>query len=197
MSRVIGGVVGGRRLRVPPGPGTRPTTDRVREALFSRLEHDGWLPGTRFLDLFAGSGALGMEAASRGAAVVTFVESHPGAARTITENIHELGLAKIADLAVDRRDVLRFLQGGPADRAYDVVLADPPYPMTEVELAQCLQQLAAAWLAPQSLVVLERARRSPEPHWPSSWERVARRSYGETVLWFAQPIENPADCRDA
>ena len=185
MTRIIAGVAGGRSLRTPPGSGTRPTSDRVREALFSALDARDAVRGSRVLDLYAGSGALGLEAASRGAASVVLVETDRRAADVIGRNAADLGLAGVrvvrstggAALAADP---------GPSDAA-DLVLVDPPYEVDEVALAAVLRRLAAGWLAPGGLVVVERSTRSPEPAWPPGVERAGKaRKYGETTVWFAE-----------
>ncbi len=184
MTRLIGGRAGGRRLLIPAGRETRPTTDRVREALFSRLEHDGWIQDLAVLDLFAGSGALGLEAASRGAATVTLVEQQAPAARAIARNAEELGLHSGCQLAVVTDKVQKFLTRAP--QQYDLVIADPPYPLDEEELAEVLRTLATGWLTAQALVVVERSRRSPEPRWSGRLQGIDQRRYGEAQLWFAQ-----------
>ena len=130
MTRIIGGSAGGRRITAPAGQHTRPTTDRVREALFSSIESwCGSLQGLRFLDLYAGSGAVGLEAWSRGAGVVTLVESDRRTARLIGDNARTLGFAK-ADV-VAPAPVAATLAEPPA-APYDVVFLDPPYPLDDV-----------------------------------------------------------------
>ena len=182
MTRIIAGAAKGRRLRTPPGEHTRPTTDRVREALFSAIESwSGPLQGLRFLDLYAGSGAVGLEAWSRGADAVTFVESDRPTATLIQDNARTLGFGGAEVLA---KRVVTALATPPA-APYDVVFSDPPYPLSETDLAEDLRQLAAGWLAADALVVVERSRRSPEPTWPDAG-LVGDRSkrYGETTLWY-------------
>ncbi|MGN6723595.1 MAG: 16S rRNA (guanine(966)-N(2))-methyltransferase RsmD [Marmoricola sp.] len=183
MTRIIGGAAGGRRLKTPPGEGTRPTSDRVREALFSALESQlGTLTGHSLLDLYAGSGAIALEALSRGAASATAVESDRRVARLITANAADLGL----DLTVIARPVEK-MAAEPARAAFDVVFADPPYPLTEAELAETLEALDShGWVGPGSLVVIERSARSPEPTYPAGWETLRERRYGETVLWYVR-----------
>jgi 16S rRNA (guanine966-N2)-methyltransferase len=187
VTRIIGGTAGGRRLATPKGDQTRPTSDRVREALFSALESwAGSLHGLRVLDLYAGSGAIGLEAWSRGAAAVTLVESDRRTASLISANARELGCR---DAEVVAASVPTFLGGrpGPAYGPFDVVFSDPPYPLDEEALARDLALLAAnAWLAPGALVVVERATRSPEPTWPEGIVRVREKRYGETRLWYAE-----------
>lgn len=186
MTRIIAGTSGGRRLLVPAGALTRPTSDRVREALFSRLEHQAWLDGTAVLDLFAGSGALGLEAASRGAASVVLVEQAPAALRALRANVAALGLS---DVRAVSGSVQGFLDSTEAPLGpFDLVLADPPYPETEPRVARVLQALADRWLSDDALVVMERSTRSPEPTWPAGLHRTDQRSYGETTLWFARTL---------
>ena len=186
MTRVIAGVAGGRTLRTPPGSGTRPTSDRVREALFSALDAREVVRGSRVLDLYAGSGALGLEAASRGAASVVLVESDRRAADVIARNAADLGFGPAA--RVVRSTVLTALAGEPGEgEAADLVLVDPPYDVDEDALRLVLDRLAAGWLALGGLVVVERSTRSPEPSWPEGIERVGKpRKYGETTVWLAE-----------
>jgi 16S rRNA (guanine966-N2)-methyltransferase len=182
MTRIIGGSAGGRRISAPGGQHTRPTTDRVREALFSSIEAwCGSLSGLRFLDLYAGSGAVGLEAWSRGAGVVTLVESDRRTARLIGENAKSLGFARANVVA---GSVATTLDRNPA-APYDVAFLDPPYPLGEEGLAGDLAALCAhAWLVPGAMVVVERSTRSPEPTWPAGIEVERSRRYGETTLWY-------------
>lgn len=184
MTRLIGGSAGGRRLRTPPGAGTRPTSDRVREALFSSLESSlGSLDGLRVLDLYAGSGALGLEALSRGAEALTSVESDRRTARLVEDNARTLGFRRVEVVALP---VARFLAAQPR-AAYDLVLVDPPYAVTEVELGQVLHLLTShGWLDPGATLVVERSARSPEPAWPPGWGSERRKDYGETTLWYVR-----------
>ena len=184
MTRIISGSARGRRLRTPGGEATRPTSDRVREALFSALEAElGSLAGLRFLDLYAGSGAVGLEAMSRGAGVVTSVESDRRTARLVQDNAAALGFRKVEVLS---QPVARVL--GQHPRApYDVVFVDPPYPLANAQVEEVLGQLVAhEWLATGSVVVLERSARSVEPAWPRGLVRERQRKYGETVLWYVR-----------
>lgn len=173
-------MAGGRTLRVP-ARGTRPTSDRVREALFSRLEHAGVLDGTRVLDLYAGSGALGLEAASRGAAQVVLVESARPAAQVCRQNVATLGLPGVRVVA---EKVLTYLRRPGNGASVDVALLDPPYDLPEDDLVEVLAALVPH-LRPGATVVVERDARTPEPAWPAGLEGTADRRYGETVLWFA------------
>jgi 16S rRNA (guanine966-N2)-methyltransferase len=186
MTRIISGSAGGRRLQTPPGSSTRPTSDRVREALFSRLEHRGLLEGTNVLDLYAGSGALGLEAASRGAALVLLVESHKAAVKVIRANVAVVGHPGVRVLS---DTVERALAAGPpAGTRMDLVLLDPPYDVSEDALAAVLAALVEQqWLAPEAFVVVERSSRSPQPTWPEGLELSGEKRYGETAVWFAEP----------
>lgn len=191
MTRIIAGAAGGRRLQTPKGAQTRPTSDRVREAVFSAIESwAGSLRGLRVLDLYAGSGALGLEAWSRGAAAVTLVESDRRTADLVRENARSVG----CDVATVLARPVAAVLADPAPAAFDVVLSDPPYPLGDDAVAADLALLAAhGWLAPDALVVVERSARSPEPRWPAGVEPLAgkrrQKRYGETTVWFA---EHPA-----
>ncbi|HEX6469984.1 MAG TPA: 16S rRNA (guanine(966)-N(2))-methyltransferase RsmD [Streptosporangiaceae bacterium] len=184
MTRVIAGVAGGRRLVVPSGRDTRPTSDRAREGLFGTVHALlGPLDGLRVADLFAGSGAVGLEALSRGAAHALLVESGPRAARAIRANIDALGIDG-AELVADRVD--RVLRGSPAE-PYDLVFADPPYATPEAEVTAMLAALRdGGWAAPGALVVVERATRGPAPAWPPGYIPDRDRRYGEATLWYAR-----------
>jgi 16S rRNA (guanine966-N2)-methyltransferase len=173
--RIIAGRYGGRRIGAPPGSGTRPTSDRVREALFSIL--GARVAGARVLDLFAGSGALGLEALSRGAGAVTFVEAAPPALRALRANVAALG----ADADVVRADALKWLRAASAGaRQYDLVFLDPPYRQAET-LGAALSELLPAVLARGALVVSESDRRAPlELTIPTTDER----RYGDTLIRF-------------
>lgn len=185
VTRIISGEAGGRRLRTPAGDGTRPTTDRVREALFSSLEARGVIDGAHVMDLYAGSGALGLEAASRGAASVLLVESDRGASATIRANISDLGVAgaRLQSCSVEQA------LNRPASLMYDLVLADPPYDVTEESLTAVLEMLLThQWLTQEPVIVIERSARSPEPTWPDGLVVEGSKSYGETTLWFATRV---------
>ncbi|MFW5416716.1 16S rRNA (guanine(966)-N(2))-methyltransferase RsmD [Nocardiopsis sp. CNT-189] len=185
MSRIIAGAAGGRRISVPDGRTTRPTSDRAREALFSSvLSELGGLDGARVLDLYAGSGAIGLEALSRGAGHALMVEADRRAAAVIRRNIGALGLPG-ALLAADR--VRRVLSRGPSGGRYDLVVADPPYAVSEEEVGEVLAALRdGGWLAEGALVVLERPSRGPEPSWPEGYTGTRGRRYGEAALWYGR-----------
>ncbi|WP_424348250.1 16S rRNA (guanine(966)-N(2))-methyltransferase RsmD [Kocuria sp. CH-021] len=186
MSRIIAGAAGGLRLRSVPGRDTRPTTDRVKESLFARLEAWGMLRDARVLDLFAGSGALGCEAASRGAAAVTLVERHAGAARVCRANAGTVhGALGRDDVVTVRHGAVGAYLADPAEGPWDLVLADPPYPLPEAELTAALAPLAGR-LREGGVVVVERSSRSPEPGWPQGLRRFEQKRHGETTVWFAE-----------
>lgn len=170
--RIIGGTYRGHRLRAPKGA-TRPTTDRTREAIFNLVQHRLALAGADVLDLFAGSGALGLEALSRGAASATFVEQRGAALGTIRQNAAALGVADRC--TVLRADALRFLEGTP-DAAYALIFADPPYALDA--LAR-LPDLALAHLAPDGLFVLEHG---PDHAFDDHPALETSRAYGQTVV---------------
>jgi 16S rRNA (guanine966-N2)-methyltransferase len=189
--RVIAGQAGGRRLAVPNGRDTRPTSDRAREGLFATISSiAGPLDGARVLDLYAGSGAVGLEALSRGAGHVLLVEQGARAARVIKENISSIGLPG-AVLVTDR--VERVLARGPDGDRYDVVFADPPYALADAAVERVLILLAeAGWLAPGALVVVERATRSGPVSWPDGFVPDRERRYGEATFWYGLGPESPA-----
>lgn len=181
MTRIVAGTARGRRLTVPAA-GTRPTADRVREAVFSALASRIDLEGAHVLDLYAGSGALGLEALSRGAERVVLVESDARAAAVARANVEVVGLP---GAAVRTSRVASLLAGG-ADGPYDLVLADPPYAVTEVAVTGVLAALLEhGWLDEGSLVVLERASRGPATTWPAGLDPVWDRGYGEARLEIA------------
>ncbi|MCC3275107.1 MULTISPECIES: 16S rRNA (guanine(966)-N(2))-methyltransferase RsmD [unclassified Arthrobacter] len=189
MSRIIAGTAGGSTLFSVPGDGTRPTTDRVKEALFSRLESYEVLQGARVLDLFAGSGALGVESASRGAEAVDLVELADKAAATCRRNAELVNkLLGSNRVNVHRAKAETFLLRVPEEVRWDLVFIDPPYALTEAELETVLAPLAKH-LSEGAVVVLERSTRSDEPVWPAGLERFSERKYGETTLWFAEPAQ--------
>jgi len=183
MTRIIAGAAGGRRLLTPSGAGTRPTSDRVREALFGRLEHLDAITGSHVVDLYAGSGALGLEAVSRGAASALLVESDRKAAATITRNIEHLRLVG----ARVRTATVESVVGAPLTPAADLVFADPPYAVEDETLAAVLTALVEhGSLASSAVLVVERSSRSAEPVWPPGVELIGPRRYGETTCWFAE-----------
>jgi 16S rRNA (guanine966-N2)-methyltransferase len=177
VTRIVAGSAGGRRLAVPPS-GTRPTSERVREAMFSALEATIGLADARVLDLYAGSGALGLEALSRGAATATFVESDRRALEVLRRNAATLGLPGAVVLPGSVEAIL----ARPAGQPFDVILADPPYRLPDADLAVVLDRLTAGgWLAADGVLVLERAARDGEPTLPAGLAMIRSRRYGDTV----------------
>lgn len=199
MSRIVAGATGGLSLKSVPGDSTRPTTDRVKEAMFSRLESYGVLSGARVLDLYAGAGSLGLEAASRGARSVLLVELAPKAVAVCQANAGLVNKALRNELVTVRRgsvdsvlDSFAPVPGASAGRTWDVVFMDPPYPLAEDELARTLEKVSLV-LAEGATVIIERSSRSAEPTWPQGLERYAEKKYGETRLWFAEPVQPGAE----
>jgi 16S rRNA (guanine966-N2)-methyltransferase len=189
MTRIIAGVHGGRRLSAPAGAQTRPTADRVREAFFSTLESMVDLDGARFADLYAGSGAVGLVALSRGATFALLVESDARAARTIRDNIAALRAGPAARLITGK--VGQVLGGPPEGGPYDVIFADPPYPLPDDEVTAMQRSLVDhGWLAADAVVVLERSTRTAIRGAGLTWvdgitpDRSKR--YGETTLWYGR-----------
>lgn len=183
MTRIIAGTAGGRRLKVPPGKGTRPTADRTREALFSALVARMDLDGAAVLDLYAGSGALGLEALSRGAAQALLVESDPRALAVLRDNVAVLGLPGATVLGRMAAAVV----AEPAPRPHDLLVADPPYALPAGEVAAVLVAAAAGgWLAPDAVVALERSSRDRPWSWPPGFAPITDRRYGEATLWYAR-----------
>lgn len=183
MTRIIAGRAGGRKLATPNAQGVRPTTDRVREALFSHLEHEGAILEASVLDLYAGSGALGLEAFSRGARKVAFVESDRRVASIIRRNVRTLGFSPVR---VVTQTVERFL-AQPASEKAELVLADPPYGVSEEQLRQAIDLLVTNnWLRPRAVVAVERSSRVPEPQWHRHMANRDHRQYGETTMWYAE-----------
>lgn len=181
MTRIISGYYRGHRLRTLKGELTRPTSERTREALFSAIQSRiGTFAGTRFLDLFAGSGAVGLEAASRGA-VVTLVEQDRRAGRVIRQNISQLGV----DVALHQSSAQRFLKQHVPETGFDVVFMDPPYADAAALLAEVLPLLTPqTWLSSAAVVVVEMSRREKPPGWPRWLVQVNERTYGQSKLYY-------------
>ncbi|KQY99185.1 16S rRNA (guanine(966)-N(2))-methyltransferase RsmD [Microbacterium sp. Root53] len=187
MTRIIAGAAGGVRLDVPSA-GTRPTSDRVRESLFAALEVAGALDGARVLDLYAGSGALGLEAASRGAAAVDLVERAKAAAaiaRRNAEGVRRSIGGGAPPVRVHAAAVGTWLRG--ATGPFDLAFLDPPYDLPGAELDAVLAALAPL-LSADAVVVVERSSRSGAPDWAAAGlEPLRDRAYGDTALWWGQP----------
>ncbi|MBX3091971.1 MAG: 16S rRNA (guanine(966)-N(2))-methyltransferase RsmD [Cryobacterium sp.] len=185
MTRIIAGFAGSLALAVP-GAGTRPTSDRVREAIFSALESREAIRDARVIDLFAGSGALGLEAASRGAASVTLVERDAGAVKACRDNtariLRNAPKGSEPRIAVAALAVQTFLDTSTA--TWDLALLDPPYGVGEDELARALSSLRPR-LASEAIILVERASKAPEPAWPAGITLDRRKDYGDTTLWWA------------
>lgn len=185
MTRIISGLVGSLKLK-PAAKSTRPTSDRVKESLFSILESMNVLEDARVLDLYAGTGALGLEAASRGANSVWLVEKNTAASEVCKENLKTVGegLAKQGyhpELTVFQESAERFLARGLAP---SLVFIDPPYEVPNQELTVQLSKLVGKDL----LVVLERSSKSAQPELPKGFELLTTKSYGDTVIFLLRRV---------
>ena len=189
VTRIISGAAGSLTLEVPKS-GTRPTSDRVREAIFSSLEAMDALDGARVLDLYAGSGALGLEAASRGASAVVLVENDAKAAMICRRNAKKVQSAIEPSPSSQNRPLVEVAKSSvksylsTESRDWDIIFADPPYELSEVELGEALN-LAVRHAAEDSILIVERSSRSPEPTWPDGMSEIREKRYGETVVWQA------------
>ena len=184
MTRVIAGTAGGRRLAVPPGNGTRPTSDRAREGLFSTWEALHGIEGSRVADLYAGSGAVGLEALSRGAVHALLVEADARAARTVRENVAALGLPG-AEARTGRAG--QIVTGPAPAEPYDLVFLDPPYAVADEELREILLTLrSGGWLSEDAVVTVERSTRGGSFGWPDGFEPLRSRRYGEGTFWYGR-----------
>ncbi|ADH92798.1 16S rRNA (guanine(966)-N(2))-methyltransferase RsmD [Arcanobacterium haemolyticum] len=184
MSRIVAGSARGRSLKVPKS-GTRPTSSRVREALFSHLEHRDFVDGCDVLDLFAGSGALALEALSRGATRAIGVDSAEEAIRAMNANARETQLP----LKAIKSQVLTYVSQPGTDGPFDVIILDPPYDFPDDSLTAILHELPRH-LKSDGLVVVERAKRCTPPTWPEELAPEHERTWGDTRIWTAQ---NTAD----
>ncbi|QGK71073.1 16S rRNA (guanine(966)-N(2))-methyltransferase RsmD [Allosaccharopolyspora coralli] len=185
MTRIVAGAVGGRRIEVPPR-GTRPTSEKVREAVFSALEAATDLHDARVLDLFGGSGALGLEALSRGAGHAMFVESDRRAAQILRRNATSLGFRSIR---VEQAKVETVLATEP-DEPFDVVLVDPPYDLDVATLDRILSALAAnGWTEPGTVLVVERSLHGDDPEWPRPLSGLRVKRYGDTAVHWGEHVE--------
>lgn len=185
MTRIIAGAAGSLALAVPDA-GTRPTSDRVRESLFGALEASDLIDGARALDLYAGSGALGLEAVSRGAVSADLVEKAPRAASVAERNARTVGRAvPEATIRVHRAAVDAYLTSASA--RFDLVFVDPPYDLDDAGLTETLTLLAER-LSPDAVVVIERATRSGAPTLPATLTHDRAKKYGDTTLWWVRPV---------
>jgi len=183
--RIIAGVAKGRRL-ASVAEATRPTSDRVREAIFSSLTSEfGDFTGLNFLDLFAGSGAIGLEAQSRGAAIVHAVEKDFGAQRTISANIEIVAAAKpVGKFQLFAVNAEQFVKS-PAKVKYEIVYIDPPYDYSNSDLEEVLSNLHLGdFLSDDALIAVERTSRSQEPIWPIGYELAGRKNYGQATIYY-------------
>lgn len=197
MTRIVAGRAKGRSLAVPAA-GTRPTTARIREALFSKLNHWNMMDEARVLDLYAGSGALGLEALSQGAAHCVFVDNAKPAMDVVRANAKATGLAGQANFYLgDAATYLERARGGESslwvgDTAdvdtFDLVFVDPPYAFTETQITAIASALAP-YLNETSVIVIERSHRAPEPQLPDGLEVFDHRRWGDTTCWFVQLVE--------
>ena len=197
MSRIISGAAGGVRLASVPGDNTRPTTDRVKESLFSKLESYDIIRGARVLDAFGGSGALGCEALSRGAASVTLLDTYPKAVAVIRKNVAAVekamgrtgaGSSSAAGSVarVQQSQALTYVKS--ASGPWDLEFVDPPYAMPNEQVSELLEALTPK-LAEGAVVVVERSSRDPEPVWGEGLYCFSTRQHGETVLYYVEPDE--------
>ena len=197
MSRIISGAAGGVRLASVPGDNTRPTTDRVKESLFSKLESYDIIRGARVLDAFGGSGALGCEALSRGAASVTLLDTYPKAVAVIRKNVaaveKAMGCAGTGSSSatgsaarVQQSQALTYVKS--ASGPWDLVFVDPPYAMPNEQVSELLEALTPK-LAEGAVVVVERSSRDAEPVWGEGLYCFSTRQHGETVLYYVEPDE--------
>ncbi|MBT3152923.1 16S rRNA (guanine(966)-N(2))-methyltransferase RsmD [Streptomyces sp. CHD11] len=195
MTRVIAGKAGGRLLAVPPGNRTRPTSDRAREGLFSTWQSllGGPLDGERVLDLYAGSGAVGLEALSRGAGGVLLVEADARAVRTVRENVEAL---RLPGAEVRSGKAEQIIRGAPPREPYDIVFLDPPYAESDDDLREILLTLrSGGWLTPDALVTVERSTRGGAFAWPPGFEAIRARRYGEGTFWYGRAASTCEDAR--
>lgn len=190
MSRIISGAAGGVRLASVPGDNTRPTTDRVKESLFSKLESYDIIRGARVLDAFGGSGALGCEALSRGAASVTLLDTYPKAVVVIRKNVaaveKAMGRTGSSSTRVQQAQALTYVKS--ASGPWDLVFVDPPYAMPNEQVSELLEALTPK-LAEGAVVVVERSSRDAEPVWGEGLYCFSTRQHGETVLYYVEPDE--------
>ena len=197
MSRIISCAAGGVRLTSVPGDNTRPTTDRVKESLFSKLESYDIIRGARVLDAFGGSGALGCEALSRGAASVTLLDTYPKAVAVIRKNIAAVEKAMgctgsgpsdaTGSVAhVQQSQALTYVKS--ASGPWDLVFVDPPYAVPNEQVSELLEELTSK-LAEGAVIVVERSSRDPEPVWGEGLYCFSTRQHGETVLYYVEPDE--------
>jgi len=189
--RIIAGIAKGRSLSSVAGA-TRPTSDRAREAIFSTLTSEfGDFLGLHILDLFAGSGAMGLEALSRGASLVHCVESDDDATKTISTNSTLVQKAQpVGIFHLFQMTVQKFVEGTPQNQ-YHFVYIDPPYDFADNELTQILQKLHTnKFFKDGAVIAIERASKTPEPHWPGGYEPFRTKVYGQASIYYANYAKN-------
>jgi 16S rRNA (guanine966-N2)-methyltransferase len=190
VTRIVGGLARGRRLAVPP-LGTRPTSERAREALFNSIRTELDLAGSRVLDLYAGSGAVGLEALSHGAATAVLVEWHKPACTVIEANI---AVVQLPGAQLVRQSVDDYLNGPPPEQPFDLIFADPPYALESAAVSTVIGAiLDGGFLSPDGVVVLERFARDPDPRWPTGLLEYKRRRYGDTQLLYGRRAASTPD----
>ena len=187
VSRIIAGLAGSIKLK-SPAKSTRPTSDRVKESVFAKLESMGAIEGARVLDLFAGTGALGLEAASRGATWVTLVEKDLGAAAVCAENLKAIHASlqkqgQVCEFKLEKQDVKNYLVRNRS--GFDLVFIDPPYDLSNEAVELLLAELGSS-LNPEAIVVVERDSRSPELKFPEGLSLESRKIYGDTSVYFLE-----------
>lgn len=183
MTRIVAGVASGAKLQVPNGP-TRPTSERVREAMFSTLDSFGVLSGATVLDAYAGSGALGLEAASRGAQSVTLVDASRQATASCMRNIEAISARGVTTrFSVENSEINKWLRRQAASPTFDLVFFDPPYALTNQQLGETLE-LMRSILLQDTMVVIERGARTPDPELPTQFEVAKTKKYGDTKVWY-------------
>ena len=195
MTRVIAGAAGGRRLAVPPGTGTRPTSDRAREGLLSTWQSllGGPLDGERVLDLYAGSGAVGLDEQGVARAAREGLQADARAARVVRENVKSLGLPGAEVRSGKAEQIIRTAAPG---EPYDIVFLDPPYAVSDDDLREILLTLrTGGWLASDALVTVERSTRGGEFRWPDGFEGLRARRYGEGTFWYGRAASTCEDAR--
>jgi 16S rRNA (guanine966-N2)-methyltransferase len=187
VTRIISGEAGSIALDTPRGP-TRPTSDRVREAMFSTIENLHDLTDARVLDLYAGSGALGLEAVSRGARSVVLVDTSAQAVTTMKSNARKISRALSREVVCDvvRQSADHYCSRLAGDVFFDLVLIDPPYDVANDEVCH-LMELISPHLSDTGVVVIERSKKTPEPSWPDSVELIKAKTYGDTAVYFVSP----------
>jgi 16S rRNA (guanine966-N2)-methyltransferase len=180
---VIAGTAGGLRLATPPGLGTRPITDRTKESLFGSLGPEA-LDAAVVLDLYAGSGAMAIEALSRGAARAVLVERDPKAVEVVRKNLATTHFAD--DAEVVRGDVGAYLRGRPPPHPFTLVFCDPPYDVPTFDVESILATLARGWVASGTTVVIRRRTNDGAPALPPNWSFTRERTFGDTLLLVAR-----------